>query len=205
MTTMIEKGIVTPEELLAMPDAVNYELVNGQLVERSMGTLSSWIGGEIHGQLRNFVREHSLGWVFPADQGYQCFADDPMKVRKPDASFVAAARLSAEQMPEGYLSIAPDLAVEVLSPNERALEVEWKVREYLTAGVRLVWIVNPETRMVRVHRADRTVAEAQETEELDGEDVVLGFRTPVQSLFPAKTPARQRTQVDQLASTSSDC
>ncbi len=188
MTTVLDKA-TTPEELLAMPDAVDYELVNGQLVERSMGTLSSWIGGEIYGQLRNFVRERSLGWVFPADQGYQCFTDDPAKVRKPDVSFVAAARLSAGQIPEGYLRIAPDLAVEVLSPNERALEVEWKVREYLTAGVRLVWIVNPETRMVRIHRADRSVAEVQETEELDGEDVVSGFRTPVATLFPVRTPA----------------
>ena len=189
MTTVIEKAIVTPEDLLAMPDAVNYELVSGQLVERSMGTLSSWIGGEIYRQLANFVRDHSLGWVFPADQGYQCFADDPMKVRKPDASFVTAERLPGGQMPEGFLTVAPDLAVEVLSPNERALEVEWKVREYLTAGVWLVWIVNPETRMVRIHRADRSVAEVQESEELDGEDVIRGFRTRVESLFPAKAPA----------------
>lgn len=189
MTTVIEKAIVTPEELLAMPDAVNYELVNSQLVERSMGTLSSWVGGELYRQLANFVREHSLGWVFPADQGYQCFADDPVKVRKPDVSFVVAARMPAEQMSEGYLRIAPDLAVEVLSPNERALEVEWKVREYLTAGVRLVWIVNPETRMVRIHRADRSVAEVQEGEQLDGENILPGFRTPVKTLFPAETPA----------------
>ena len=112
-----------------------------------------------------------------------------MKVRKPDVSFIAAARMTAEQWNEGFSKLAPDLAVEVLSPNELAIDVDWKLQDYLAAGVRLVWIINPETRIVRIHRQDRSVAEVHAGEELDGEDVVPGFRAPVAELFPPKTAA----------------
>ena len=67
----------TPEDLLAMPDGKDYELVNGRLVERKTGAESSWIGGRIHLRLSNFCDEHRLGWVWPADNGYQCFPHAP--------------------------------------------------------------------------------------------------------------------------------
>jgi Uma2 family endonuclease len=185
MSTAVETRY-TPEDLLALPEPVQYELVDGQLVERNMGALSSLIGLT----LGHFMRAHcepKHGWVFGADCGYQCFPDDPNKVRKPDVSFVRRERLPGGP-PKGHIRLAPDLAAEVLSPNDLATEVETKVQEYLGAGVKLVWVVNPDLRTVRVHRADGSITGLSEHDELDGEDVLSGFRCRVGELFtPAET------------------
>ncbi len=182
---------LTLEEFAAMPGEKHFELVNGKLVEKRMGTLSNWVAGELCGRIRDHCRNHRLGWVFP-ETGYECFPESPGTVRKPDVSFVRFGRLPNERLPEPWLTIAPDLAVEVISPNDLAGEVEEKVRQYLGAGVPLVWVVYPETRTVRVHRAGRgAVADLLEKDELSGEEVVPGFRCRVSDLFPAaaSTPA----------------
>ena len=180
----------TPEDLLALPDAVAFELVDGRLVGRGIGTVSSWVGGELYGLLREYCRLKALGWVFPADASYQCFPDEPDRVRKPDVSFIRLGRLPSEQLPEGHARIAPDFAAEVVSPNDLAYEVDRKVREYLAAGVRLVWVINPDTRSARIHRADGSIAEARENDHLSGEDVVPGFHCTVRDLMPPATTAR---------------
>src|SRR5262249_43923127 len=143
MSTIAEKTY-TPEDLLSMPDRKNYELVDGHLVERNMSVLSSWVGGRLHRILDGFVEDHDLGWAWPADLGYECFPDAPGKIRKPDVSFIRKERLPEGPTSEGYVDIAPDLAVEVVSPNDLAYEVEAKVVEYLNAGVPLVWVIDPE-------------------------------------------------------------
>ena len=175
---------LTPADLLAMPDEKDYELVDGQLVERNMGFLSSWVAGELLFKIRSYCEVSRYGWVFPADNGYQCFPDAPNKVRKPDVSFVRRDRLPPHAWTEGYLSIAPDLAVEVISPNDLAWEVDRKVAEYLGAGVPLVWVVHPEARAVRVHRASGQVSWLREEDELSGEDVIPGFLCRVTTIFP---------------------
>ncbi len=147
-----------------------------------MGWNSSWIGGQLFFYLRAFLETHPLG-PSPADASYQCFPDDPGKVRRPDVSFIRADRLPAEEAREGHCRIAPDLAVEVISPNDLYCDVDEKVNEYLAAGVRLVWVVNPSARRVLIRRRDRTAAELLEADELDGEDVVPGFRCRVAALF----------------------
>jgi Uma2 family endonuclease len=88
---------------------------------------------------------------------------------------------------EGYIYIAPDLAAEVVSPNDLAYEVEAKVVEYLDAAVPLVWVIDPEARTVRIHRGDGSVSWLRENDELSGEDVIPGFRCPVAAIFPRKT------------------
>ena len=178
---------ITPEELLDLPDAVRYELVNGHLVERSIGTESSWVGGELHGLIRDFVRARRLGWVLPADASYQCFPDSPDKVRKPDVSFIRFGRLPDERLPVGHCLIAPDLAVEVVSPNDLVYEVEDKVEEYLNAGVRLVWVIHPNVRTVWTYRLDRSFAGLRESDLLSGEGVIPGFECIVRDLFPPKS------------------
>ncbi len=183
MSTVATKQRYTPEDLLAMPDAVCYELVNGELVEREMGWKSGRIGGRIVQRLSSHCEAHGLGWVAGAESSYQCYPDAPKKVRRPDASFIRLERMPAEEEPEGHCRIAPDLAVEVVSPNDLSDKVEDKVEEYLTAGVRLVWVVHPSTRTVRIYRADGTVSRLREAEELNGEDVVPGFRCRVSELF----------------------
>src|SRR5208337_3900357 len=95
MSTVLEKTY-TPEDLLAMPDRKSYELVDGQLVERNVSVLSSWVVRQLHRAIGNFVDEKKLGWSWPSDLGYVCFPGAPTKVRKPDFSFVRKERL-----PEG--------------------------------------------------------------------------------------------------------
>lgn len=174
----------TPQDLLAMPDGSHYELVNGELKEQIVSLLSSWVGGEIHGRIRDFSRVLDTGLVWPADGGCQCFAETPLTVRKPDVMFVRKERLPADWLQEGFLRIAPDLVVEVLSPNDLAYEVETKVSEYLAAGIRLVWIIDPERRTVRVHRANGSIGWLTDRDTLSGEDVLPGFSCAVRELFP---------------------
>jgi Uma2 family endonuclease len=190
MSTVAAKPRYTPDDLLKMPDGDRYELVDGELVERNMGWYSSLIGGELFRLLSNFCVAKSLGRVTPADASYQCFPDNPDKVRKPDVSFICLERLPAGQEPEGHCRIAPDLAAEVVSPNDLYSDVEGKVAEYLAAGVLLVWVINPPTRSARVHRADGTVTDLEESDELSGENVVPGFRCRVGDLFLAPAAAK---------------
>jgi len=107
MSTVLEKTY-TPEDLLAMPDRKNYELVDGQLVEREVSVLSTWVGGQVHDAANRFVKEHQLGWVWHADMGYVCFPHAPGKVRKPGVSFIRKERLPEGLTSEGYLYIPPD-------------------------------------------------------------------------------------------------
>jgi Uma2 family endonuclease len=185
MSTVLEKTY-TPEDLLAMPDRKSYELVDGHLVKRNVSVLSSWVGRQLHRSIGNFVDEKKLGWSWPADLGYVCFPDAPAKVRKPDVSFIRKERLPEGLRSEGYLYIPPDLAVEVLCPNDLAYAVAQKVGEYVEVGVPLIWVINPEIRTVLIHRRDRSGRWLREQDELSGEDILPGFRCRVSTIFPAK-------------------
>jgi Uma2 family endonuclease len=187
MSTAVSKPGITPDELLKTPDGDRYELVDGHLVERDMGSRSAYLGGRLFRLIANFCEDHRLGWVMPADTGYQCFRDDRNRLRRPDVSFIRLGRLPNEQVSDGYITIPPDLVVEILSPHDLAYETDRKVEEYLAAGVPLVWVVNPETRAIIVHRGDGTLQRLREADELNGENVLPGFRCQVGELFT--TPA----------------
>lgn len=172
----------TLEDLLSLPDAGRgYELVDGRLVEKRMGTLSSWVAGRILRILAS-LEDQGLGWVLPPDTGYQCFSDH-QQVRKPDVSFIRTGRLPNNRLPSGYCTIAPDLAVEVLSPNDRVYDIEARIADYLAAGVTLLWLVNPETRMIQVIQPDGSSVRLSEADELTGGDVLPGLRCRVADLF----------------------
>jgi Uma2 family endonuclease len=189
MNAVAEKVEYTPEDLLALPDEKSYELVDGQLVERNMSTLSSWVGGRIYRLLSNFADPLELGFVWPADNGIQCFPHDPRRVRRPDVSFVRSERLPGGLPLEGWLRVAPDLVVEVLSPNDLAVEVDEKLDDYLKARVPLIWVVNPETRSVSVYSGGDPFVRLGEDGELTGGDVLPGFRCRVSDLFPKPAPS----------------
>ncbi len=131
----------TPEDLLSMPDGKSFELVDGRLVERNMGAESSEVGGMLYVNLFLFCRDHDLGTVWPADNGYQCFPHAPSLVRRPDVSFVRFGRLPGDVPPKGWVKIPPDLAVEVVSPNDSAEEIEEKLADYRKVQVPLIWII----------------------------------------------------------------
>jgi Uma2 family endonuclease len=190
---VVAEKLYTPEDLLSMPDRKNYELVDGHLVERNMSQLSSYVGGEIYGELRAFLRTTGVGWVWPADLGYDCFPGQPNKVRKPDVSFIRIERMPAGPTSEGYAHIPPDLAAEVVSPNDLWRQVQAKVAEYFAVGVRLVWIIDPEARTMHVYRCDGSVSLLHEGDEISGEDVIPGFRCELASIFP-KRPEPQDDQ-----------
>lgn len=187
MSTTTSIAPVTPEDLERMPDNIAFELVNGALVERNMGLESSEIAGRIFGLLFLFLRTRPLGHLFVPDAGFQCFADDPNKVRRPDVSFIRYGRLPGNKTPKGWGRIAPDLVVEVISPNDIADEVEEKVTEWLGTGAPLVWVVYPGTRTVRVHRPRASalgrVSDLTDADTLTGEDVIPGFTCSVREIF----------------------
>jgi Uma2 family endonuclease len=188
MNQLVTKPLLTPEDLLAMPDGDRYELVDGHLVERTMSLRSSAVGGILVTLLTVHCRANRLGVVLLGDAGFQCFPDAPKKVRKPDVSFLARERLAQQDLDAGYSRIPPDMAAEVISPNDLFEDVDRKVEEYLRVGVRLVWIVSPATRQVYVHRPDGSVVKLRENAELTGEEVIPGFRCPIAELFRIDEP-----------------
>jgi Uma2 family endonuclease len=175
--------LLMPDDLLTMPDGERYELVEGIPKEKGMGAKSSEISGILNAALLAFVRPRKLGRVYLSDTGYVCFPGKPKSVRFPDVSFVRTDRIPNGVSPEGYFNIRPDLAVEVISPNDLYEEVEEKLTDYREAGIPLVWIVSPRARTVLVRRLDGTANLLLESGELSGEDVVPGFTCNIAELF----------------------
>lgn len=182
MSTVVGKSRFTPDDLLQMPSEERFELVDGQLVSTEMSGLAAAVASRIVRRLGNIVESQQLGVVFTSDASYRCFAEEPDRVRRPDASFIHRSRLRPEYL-QGHISISPDLAVEVVSPNDLFFDVRRKAGEYVRAGVRLVWVVNPEEREVQVFRGNGTYLLVQNGDSLDGEDVVPGFRCPLAEIF----------------------
>ena len=177
--------LLTAEEFWALPDVPGkrYELVRGEPVEiPPAGAAQGLIVSSICYLLLTFVSSRELGCVCGDGVGY-ILARDPDLVRIPDVSFVARERVPAGGIPEGFWPLAPDLAVEIVSPNDRAEEVQGKVREYLAAGSRLVWVVWPRLRLVTVHEAGGGYRELGPDDDLDGGDVLPGFRVRVAELL----------------------
>ncbi len=181
----IQKKLMTAEELFWMPDdGMRHELVKGEL--RTMppagaehGVVAITVGALVHSD----VRANRLGWVFAAETGFR-IEHGPDTVRAPDVAFVAAGRFPGGRPPRTFADLAPDLAIEVVSPSDRPGEVREKVLQWIEAGVRLVWVIQPSSRSVSVYRADGSVRILTSADQLDGEDVLPGFSCAVQDLFP---------------------
>lgn len=173
----------TPEDLLALPDYGRYELINGHLVERKMGAQPSYVATNLLILIGYFVRSNNLGLVFQADCGYQIFTEESSRVRFADGSFIRRGKLPEDRVPQGHCRVAPDLVIEAVSPNDTAYEIEDKIAQWLGAGIRLVWVLYPETQRMQVHRADGTVTKLQLEEQLVGEDVLPEFQCQVTEVF----------------------
>jgi Uma2 family endonuclease len=174
---------MTADELLQLhlPDRRS-ELVRGVLVVREPpGYQHGVVAARIARVIGTFVADRSLGDVVAAETGFKLFAN-PDTVRAPDVGFVSRARVP-DPPPRGYAEVAPDLAVEVLSPGDRPGEVLAKVADWLSAGSRLVWIVDPVRRFARVYRADGTEDVLGEDGALDGEDVLPGLSLPLSGIL----------------------
>jgi Uma2 family endonuclease len=175
--------LLEPDDLLRMPDGDRYELIDGVPVEKSMGAESDRIALRLGGRLDQFCLTSGCGLAFGSQTGYRCFPNNPRQVRKPDVSFVARGRLEDDRPPEGDIEISPDLAVEVVSPNDTYEEIQTRIRDYKSARTRLIWVISPKTRTVLIRLLDGTCAEVGEGGELSGEDVIPGFACKVADLF----------------------
>jgi len=178
----VEKRLLTAEDLWRMPrDGRRYELVKGELVEMTpAGLRHGRLASRINVFLRQFADAHGLGETM-VETGF-CLECRPDTVRAPDVSFLSTQHLPAADQ-QGFVPGAPDLAVEIVSPGEKDSDVQDKVMDYLTHGVRLVWVVRPEQRTVTVYRPDGTARLLRETDTLEGENVLPGFTLPLQVLF----------------------
>jgi Uma2 family endonuclease len=174
---------MTAEELLhlSLPDKQT-ELVRGVLVVREPpGLRHGVVSLEIAARLREYVRAHALGLVVAAETGFK-ICSHPDTVRAADAAYIQRERVP-DSLPVGYAELAPDLVVEVLSPNDRPGEVLQKVGDWLSAGSRLAWVVDPTPRRARVYRADGSESLLGEGDVLEGEDVLPGFSCRLEALW----------------------
>ncbi|HEY7315877.1 MAG TPA: Uma2 family endonuclease [Gemmataceae bacterium] len=175
---------VDAEWLRTLGAEQRFEWVDGQLKEKScMGAKANRVATVLAGFLDAHARANHLGLVFTQECGYQAFPNEPRRVRFPDVSFVMGGRLPNDQVPDGHMKIPPDLEIEVVSPNDLAEDLEERVNDYLSVGVRLLWIIYVSTRSVWIVRRDGTAARLTETQDLSGEDVVAGFTCPLCTLF----------------------
>jgi Uma2 family endonuclease len=160
-----------------------HEFVDGQWVEQHMSVRSDSVSVNLVTSLITYARQRKAGRVQGSKAGYQCFPDDPRRVRLPDASFIAAARVTQAVRDAGNCPIAPDFAAEVVSPNDEATGLNRKVHEYFAAGVRLLWLIFPDNRSVWVLRSNGTGGWAIGSGELSGEEVMPGFNMSLDALF----------------------
>jgi len=178
-----EIRLMTAEDLLALPRGqFRYELISGELKKMSpAGHDHGRITIELAGHLQQFVKEKGLGKVYAAETGF-LLTRDPDTVRAPDIAFIRQKRIDEVGRVKGYWNGPPDLAVEVISPNNVVGRVDEKVRMWLEAGTRMVWLVNPKRCAVTVYRL-LTFQTLTEKDILDGGDVVPGFQMPIAEIF----------------------
>ncbi|MPY86840.1 MAG: Uma2 family endonuclease [Luteitalea sp.] len=178
------QSLVTADDLARMPDDnYSYELVEGRLVRMSKsGVVHSLCSGRIYRAVAEHADKHGLGLVLPQDAGFS-LRRNPDTVRAPDVGFISEQQIRTTELPEGFWPGAPDLVVEVISPNDRRRAVDHKAREWLASGARLVWVVDVRRRTVSVHRTGSAAVTLTHEEELNGEDVLPGFRLPLTTLF----------------------
>jgi Uma2 family endonuclease len=158
-----------------------YELVDGVLVEKPMGYWESLLAGILLRILSSYTKRHDLGFVL-GEAGTLRVA--PGLVRIPDVSFISWSQFPTRRLPrEAIPDLAPDLAVEVISQGNTEAEMRRKVREYLAAGTRLVWLAYPDKRSVRVYTTADLFTELTEGDTLSGGDVLPGFSLSIREWF----------------------
>lgn len=178
-----ETRVITAEELLRMrDDGWKYELVAGRLLRMTPpGGVHGAVAVRLGAAIAAFVDEHRLGIVF-VETGFK-LANNPDTVRGPDVAVVVRNRIPATGIPKGYWQGAPDLAVEVLSPDDLRSEISEKIEQYLETGARQVWVVEPSVRRVTVYRPGASPQVLSETDTLDGGDLLPGFEYPIARVF----------------------
>lgn len=193
MVSARSKRRVTALEFLSHPAASGKsELVRGEIhVMTPASGVNGIVAGRIFAALNAFVEEHGLGLCFPDNIGFELPGLDDT-VRSPDAAFVRAERLSLESIGPGWVPVAPDLVVEVLSPSETPAILDEKWRDYRAAGTTLMWVIDPTERIVTVRESGAPDRRLATTDALNGGSVLPGFSLAVERLFERLTPTTRR-------------
>lgn len=181
----VAKKLISAEEFLRTPDpgdGSKRELVRGEIVMMSpAGGRHGVCCTKIVRRVGFFVDTHELGHLMSNDTGFVA-ERGPDTVRAPDIAFWSRQRLGL--VPVGIIEIPPDLGIEVVSPSDTPSQMRQWVRELLEAGVRLVWVIDPESRTLTIHRMGQPARELAETETVSGDDVLPGFACSVADLLP---------------------
>lgn len=173
--------MITGEALLAMGDIGPVELIDGRIVHMSpTGGVHGRVELRLARRLDEFVEQRRLGFVLVGETGIYT-RRNPDRVRGMDIAFVSNTR--AQAMPTGFLSVAPELIVEIVSPSDAWVEIQEKIDEYFSLGVDFVWIVDPKNRQVLVHRGANEVVRLSGSDMLRGEGILDGFALPLPLLF----------------------
>ncbi|HKZ81284.1 MAG TPA: Uma2 family endonuclease, partial [Pyrinomonadaceae bacterium] len=177
-------ALMTAEELLRLPRGqFRYELINGELKKMSpTGHEHGRITMRLAAPLAQYVKAAQLGEVYAAETGFK-LRTDPDTVRAPDVAFICKQRVVEVGSTKGYWHGAPDLAVEVLSPDDRAAKVKDKVSDWLLAGAKQVWVVSPKLRRITVYRSMTDITVLTEKETLHSADLIPGFTLPLREIF----------------------
>jgi Uma2 family endonuclease len=174
---------------LEVPDnLLGYELVDGQLVEISVpGPTHGWIAGRLTQRLLNHIDAHGPPGGIYIETGYVLgLRRDPERLRLPDLSYVSDATLKArrEGLPDGWFHLIADFVVEIDSPGTRPAINRERIRDFLDAGVKLIWVIHTKRRTATVHHADGTTERLDFDDVLAGDPVLPGLRIPLAELFP---------------------
>jgi Uma2 family endonuclease len=175
-------------------DGFIYELVDGELVRLEMSNISSWVATQIARLIANFINGSAAGWVMTEASVVAFSGKGKPHGRRPDVAFFKRDRMPI--LTDKAATVAPNIAVEVISPSDNADYLHRKIGEYLKAGVELVWVVYPANRSVTVYRPDNTARILPDTASLTGEDVLPGFSTLIVDLFPPASDVRH-TEVNE--------
>ena len=180
----IEVKQITAEELLDMPDdSSRHELVRGELRKMApAGNAHGYVAMNVGVSLGVHVKANNLGRVYAAETGFK-LASNPDTVLAPDAAFVRQERLDKAGETSGYWPGAPDLVVEVVSPNDRHSDVVEKALAWLEAGCRMVLVADPERRTVTVYRSLLEIRILTGCDAIDGAGVVPGWKLPLAEIF----------------------
>lgn len=184
MTEAAVRHLYSAEDLLAMEDGDAYELDDGELVEVPVGFESQDVAGELLRRLGNFLEGRAIGRVIPMEVGLQIFPNRPRRIPRPDGGFITFERLGTRRAPKGFLTKAPELVIEAVSPGDLASYLDRKVQEYLSVGVQLVWVLLPDTGRATIYRADGSMTLVHPNGYLEGEDVIPGFRCALADIMP---------------------
>ena len=173
---------MTVEEFMNIDDDFHrHELIKGELLTMSPpGAQHGAVTMRLSAALYNYVEENNLGIVFTAETGF-ILERNPDTVLAPDSSFIRSERVNT--LPDGYLEMAPDLVVEVISPSQSRPEMKRKASRWLEYGVLEVWLVDAKRRTVNIRRPAGDNQLLREGEDLTGGDIVPGFRISLSRIF----------------------